>query len=161
MLCVLSTIKKLQNLRNSESGLQQNRHSSRTVVTHFARVPWQRPINHNMELYQPGPQEDLKIWEGKYTYSLYCSHFGSIEKTMLHKNRFIGTVLMIQLTRNSPTCAYIDQHLHKWKPRQWKPHYVGTRCTYISSFFPLRILIMKSINLEQQGPRRQGLCDLD
>ena len=55
-------MKKLRNLRNSESGLQQNRHSSRTVVTHFARVPWQRPINHNMELYQVGQQERLKIW---------------------------------------------------------------------------------------------------
>ena len=40
---------------------------------------------------------------------------------------------MIQLTQNSPTCAYIGQNLLKWKlrqlkPRQLKPRYVGSRC---------------------------------
>ena len=30
------------------------------------------------------------------------------EKTALRKNGVSGTVLMIQLMRNSPTCAYID-----------------------------------------------------
>ena len=39
------------------------------------------------------------------------------------KNQISGTVLMIQLTLNSPTCACIGQNLCKCKPRQWKSHY--------------------------------------
>ena len=54
-------------------------------------------------------------------------------KKALHENRISGTVLMIQLTQNSPTCAYIGQNplkrkLRKLKPRQLKPRYAGTRC---------------------------------
>ena len=49
------------------------------------------------------------VTQSVYTYSPHCAHFGSWKK--LH-----GTVLMIQLMRNSPTCAYIGQHLRKWKP---------------------------------------------
>ena len=35
------------------------------------------------------------------------------EKTELRKNHISGTVLMIQLMQNSPTCAYIGQNLSK------------------------------------------------
>ena len=35
----------------------------------------------------------------------------------LKKNGVSVTVLMIQLTRNSPTCIYIGQNPRKWKPR--------------------------------------------
>ena len=45
------------------------------------------------------------------------------EKTALHENPVSQTVLMIQPTRNSPTCAYIGQN-----QRKWKPCYGGTRC---------------------------------
>ena len=38
-------------------------------------------------------------------------------KNTLSENRVSGTVLIIQLTRNSPTCVYIGQNPHKWKPR--------------------------------------------
>ena len=43
-------------------------------------------------------------------------HILGFEKTALHENHVSGTVLMIQLTRNSPTCAYIDQNPRKWIP---------------------------------------------
>ena len=39
------------------------------------------------------------------------------EKNALSENRVSGTVLMIQLMRNSPTCAYIGQNPSMWKPR--------------------------------------------
>ena len=51
--------------------------------------------------------------------------FWFLEKTALRENRVSATVLMIQLTRNSPTCAYIGKNMHKWKLRQWKPRYAG------------------------------------
>ena len=46
-----------------------------------------------------------------------------LEKTVLRKNRVSGTVLMFELTRNFPTCAYIGQNPHKWKL-----HYMDRRC---------------------------------
>ena len=45
-----------------------------------------------------------------------------LKKTALCENRINGTVLMIQLMRNSPTCTYIGQN-----PLMWKPRYAGTR----------------------------------
>ena len=44
----------------------------------------------------------------------------SLEKIVLRENWINVTVLMIQLTQNSSTCAYIGQNLCKWKPRLWK-----------------------------------------
>ena len=41
--------------------------------------------------------------------------FWLLKKLALRKNWVSGTVLMIQLTRNSPTCKQIDQNPLKWK----------------------------------------------
>ena len=56
------------------------------------------------------------------------SAFWFLIKNVLHKNCVSGNVVMIELTRNSPTCIYIGQNLHSWKLSRWKPHYAGTRC---------------------------------
>ena len=58
--------------------------------------------------------------------------FWYLKKTALCENRINGTVLMIQLMLNSPTCTYIGQNLLMWKPR-----YAGTRCTEGSRLMPL------------------------
>ena len=54
----------------------------------------------------------------KSTYSPHCiARILVLKKIVLHENCVGGTILMIQLTRNSPTCGYIGQNLLKWKPR--------------------------------------------
>ena len=52
----------------------------------------------------------------KYTYSPLCMHFGFWKKNELRENCVSGIVLVIQLTRNSPTtCGYICLNWCKWK----------------------------------------------
>ena len=50
---------------------------------------------------------------------LFPEHFGFLKKKncIIRENRVSGTVLMIQLTQNSPTCTYIGQNMRKRKPR--------------------------------------------
>ena len=75
---------------------------------------------------------DIPPWipvPNMYTYFPQCKHFSFWKK--MHSTKIMlvpsGTVLMIQLTQNSPTCAYIGKNLHKWKPC-----FAGTRCTNLS-----------------------------
>ena len=53
--------------------------------------------------------------------------FWFLEKTVLRKNCVSGTVLMFQLTRNSPTNAYIKLKSHV----SGNSCYAGTRCTTV------------------------------
>ena len=53
---------------------------------------------------------ELHLFPALYT-------FWFLKKTPLRKNCVTGTVLMIQLTQNFPTCAYIGQNPRKGKPR--------------------------------------------
>ena len=77
----------------------------------------------------------------KYTYSPYCVYFGFLKKSTL----FSGTVLMIQLMQNSPTCAYISQNQHKWKPHHWQPHYAGTSCPVLHFHNSFMFIILSKI----------------
>ena len=61
------------------------------------------------------------------------------------KKYISGTVLMIQLMQNSPTCAYISQNQHKWKPHHWQPHYAGTSCPVLHFHNSFMFIILSKI----------------
>ena len=66
------------------------------------------------------PKTSLKTLLNCFVLNTHIPHISCIlgfEKTKLPKNCASGTVLMIQLTRNSPTCSYISQNPRKWKLR--------------------------------------------
>ena len=93
---------------------------------------------------------NLKISEPHLFPALHAFCF--LKKIALRKNRVSGTVLMIQLMRNSPTCAYIGQN-----PRKWKPRYAGTRCTF--KYFHLSESIQK-LHFNMRQPVDEMLPDV-
>ena len=72
--------------------------------------------------------KDCKFREYQNTHIPRIARIMVFERTAIRENFVSGTVLVIQLMQNYPTCTYIGQN-----PRKWKSRYAGTRCSKVKT----------------------------